>query len=347
MASTTEEQSAFAAEQLARTAQAAESAGDLDRALGFYRGLCEIEPANPVWAFQAVRVLRKSGRGAEAAEALRQAMRKWPRASARPEITALIPEIAPSEVQHREALGADCPPDDALRRPLVEDDGSDFIVALGGRKAAVLVFTGLADRIVLPLPLFDRYMAELDLTTIYLRDRSRIGYFKGVKSLADSYDGTLAKLKSVLDAAGAQQVHTLGNSAGGIGALSFGIDLEARTVLGFSAPVSITRQAADVDRRTAVFAERMLGDIPAERRDLRRRLMERDGATAVHLYYGSEMPEDLYHASTLEGVPGVHLHPLPGLGGHGALFRMAETSGLRSLFRQVYGATSEAAASAA
>ncbi|HYE42793.1 MAG TPA: hypothetical protein VEA15_05310 [Caulobacteraceae bacterium] len=339
MVTITDSQTALATEQLAKTARAAEQAGDFDRALGFFRGLCEVEPANPVWAFDAVRVLNKSGRAAEAAEALRQAMRKWPDASRRPEIRAILPVVAPSEEQHRTALGADCPPDEALKRPLIKDDASeDFIVGLGGRKAAVLVFTGLADRIVMPLPLFDRYLAELDLTAIYLRDRKRIGFFNGVKSLADDYDGTIAKLKEVLGAAGVENVHTLGNSAGGIGAVSYGIDLGARTALGFSAPVSITRQAADLDRRTAVFAERLLGDVPPERRDLRQRLMEREGATAVHLYYGSEMPEDLYHASTLDGVPGVTLHPLPGLGGHGALFRMAETGGLRNLFRETYGA---------
>ena len=37
--------------------------------------------------------------------------------------------------------------------------------------------------LVLPLPLFVRDMAELDLSAIYLRDRNRIGYFTGVKSL--------------------------------------------------------------------------------------------------------------------------------------------------------------------
>lgn len=338
MVTITDNQTAMATKQLAKTAAAAEAGGDLDRALGFYRGLGEIEPANPVWAFQAVRVLRKSGRGAEAAEALRQAMRKWPRAASRPEIKKLIPELAPSEEQHRAALGTDCPPDEALKRDLVKDDGADdFIVGLGGRKAAVLIFTGLADRIVMPLPLFDRYLAELDLTAIYLRDKKRIGFFHGVKSLADDYDGTLAKLRTVLEAAGIETVHTIGNSAGGIGAVSYGIDLNARTILGFSAPVSITRQAADMDRRTAVFAERLLGDVPPERRDLRGRLEKLDGKTDVHLYYGSEMPEDQWHAQTLEGVKGVTLHALPGLGGHGALFRMSETGGLRPLFREMFG----------
>jgi len=326
-----------ASRQLAATAKAAEQAGDMDRALGFYRGLGEIEPNNPVWAFHAVRILRRSGRDAEAQEAMRLAMRRWPRAASRPDIQALLPEVNPTEQQHRLALGEDCPPDAALKRAPIEDDGaSDVIVGRGGRTAAVLLFTGLADRLVMPLPLFDRYLAELDLTAIFLRDRKRIGFFNGVASLGD-YDQTIARLGAKLREMGIETVHTVGNSAGGMAAVSYGIDLEADKVLGFSAPVSLTRATADLDRRTALFADRILSGVPEERLNLRRRLETAARPPQVHLYFGEEMPEDRHHALALEGAPGVTLHPLTGLAGHGALFRMAEINGLRSLFREMFG----------
>jgi len=339
MASDTAGSHQLSTEQLLRVAQTAESAGDMDRALGFFRGLAELEPANPRWAFEAVRVLRKSQRHDEATRALKAALRKWPNASKRPAIVALVPELKPDEGQVRSALRDDCPPDEALKRPPIEDDGTaDCIVGRGGRKAAVLVFTGLADRMTMPLPLFDRYLAELDLSAIYLRDNKRIGYFNGVSSLADDYDGTILKLKELLVDLGAMTVHTIGNSAGGMAAVSYGLDLHARTVLGFSAPVALTREAADLDRRTAVFAERILSDaVPAERRDLRARALASRGSTRIHLYYGKDMPEDRFHAAAMEGVPCVSMHPIDGLAGHGALFRMAENHGLRKLFADTYG----------
>jgi hypothetical protein len=327
------------APQLLKVAMNAESAGDLDRALGYFRALGEVEPANPRWAFEAIRILRATGRGPEAKTALAAAMKKWPRAASRPEIVAIVPELAPDEDSIRSALRDDCPPDGALKRAPIEDDGAnDCIVARGGRKAAVIVFTGLADRMTMPLPVFDRYLAELDLSAIYLRDKNRIGYFNGVASLGEDYDPTIVRLKEMLVDMGAMTVHTIGNSAGGMAAVSYGLDLKARTVLGFSAPVALTRDAADLDRRTAVFAERILGPtVPAERRDLRARALASRGSTRINLYYGADMPEDRYHATAMDGVPCVTLHPISGLTGHGALFRMAEQHGLRRLFAEMFG----------
>lgn len=338
MASDTAGSHQLSTEQLLKVAQTAESAGDMDRALGFFRGLGEVEPKNPRWAFEAVRILRKSDRHAEAAEALREALRKWPKAAQRPAIAALVPELKPDEAQVRSALREDCPPDEALKRPTIEDDGSsDCIVARGGRKAAVLIFTGLADRMVLPLPLFDRYLAELDLSAIYLRDRKRIGYFHGVTSLAADYEGAIERLKEMLVDFSAMTVHTIGNSAGGMAAVSYGLDLAARRILTFSAPLALTTETSQFDRRADVFLNRLLTQVPDQRRHLRERLMGVKGKTEVHLYYGAGMPEDRAHADVMAGAPCVTLHPIDGLAGHGALFRMAENHGLRKLFAQMFG----------
>ena len=329
---TAETGATLSTEDVLGSARTAEEAGDFDRALGHYRALIQLHPRDPRWEFEAIRVLRLAGLEAEGAEALKAALRKHPGAMGRPDLRALIPEAADtSEKSARDALGAHCPPDEALKRPLAVDDESDVVIARGGRPAAVVVFTGLADRMVMPLPLFDRYLAELDLSAIYLRDRNRIGYFNGVKSLGD-YSDSVRGLKKIIADLGAERVHTVGNSAGGIGALTFGIDLNAAQIVGFSAPISITRAAANMDRRTQVFAERLLGGVPESRRDLRARLMARTDGGQTHLFYGSDMPEDRMHAQTLIGVDGVTLYPLPGLAGHGALFRLAQNGDLRKLF---------------
>lgn len=324
--------------QLWATARQAEEAGDDDRALGHFRALREVDPTNPRWPLECVRVLRKTDREQEATDALRMTLRRWPKLLHSKLFAEVLPKLAPSDETHRKALGDEVPGDEQLKRAPVEDDGSaDVIVGQGGRKAAVLIFTGLADRMVMPLPLFDRYLAELDLTAVYLRDRKRIGFFHGVASVGD-YDETIGGLKAMLDERGITVIHTIGNSAGGMAAVSYGLDLDAKQVLGFSAPVALTRKAADLDRRTAVFAERILSPaVPEERRDLRARIEAHRGDTHVHLYYGEEMPEDRYHAAALEGARNVHLHPLPGLAGHGALFNMGQAGKLRGLFRDTFG----------
>ena len=327
----------LAADQLLQTAREAEAAGDLDRALGFFRALAEVEPAQPRWRLEAIRVLRSADRGAEATQALKWVMRRWPKLLASPMFAEILPEVVPTDEKHRKALGDDVPPDEALKRPVVEDDGSaDVIIGRGGRTTAVLVFTGLADRMVMPLPLFDRYLAELDLTSIFLRDRKRLGFFGGVASLGD-YDETLAGLRAQLDEMGIERVHTLGNSAGGMGAVTYGLDLNADQVLGFSAPVALLDKTDQVDRRTVVFNQRMMKYVPEARRDLKARIEGQAGDTHIHLFFGEEMPEDRYHAASLEGARNVHLHALPGLAGHGALFSMGQTGKLRALFRDTFG----------
>lgn len=328
------------ARELFASARAAEEAGDLDRALGFYRGLMQVEPNRMAWPFHAVRVLRRSSRAEEANHALAEALRRWPKALGYKGIQRILPNIIPDADRTLKSLGSDVPDDDALRRPLIEDDGrADVIIGEGRRKVAVLLFTGLADRLLLPLPVFDRYLSELDITAIYLRDPKRIGYFEGVPSLADDYAGTIARLRAMLAERGIERVFTVGNSAGGMAAVSYGIDLGAETVLGFSAPVSLTQEAADRDGRTARFANRIVDKVPAELRDLRGRL-ERSPGTRVRLFFGAAMPEDRFHAEALDGLDNVTLHPIEGMVGHGALFRVAQTGQLRQVFSETFGAAS-------
>ncbi|HYF21791.1 MAG TPA: hypothetical protein VD929_00190 [Caulobacteraceae bacterium] len=317
------------ASQLEAYARHAEKAGDLDRALGYFRALATAEAERPQWAFEGVRVLGVSGRKAEAAEALKAAMRRWPKALERPELKALV-LAADGGAPPSAALARHAPPDEALRRPLVGDDPSrDLIAVRGERDAVVLVFTGLADRMVMPLPLFDRYLAELGLGAIYLRDRRRMGFFSGVSSLGDGYDQAISGLRGLIGDLGAKRVFTLGNSAGGMGAVSYGLDLDAEAILGFSAPIAIWAEMKAHDARAALLADRLLGKVPAERSDFRRRLGAAGRKGFVHLYFGEEMPEDRAHARAFEGIAAVRLHPIEGLAGHGALFRMAESGALR------------------
>lgn len=322
-----------------KIAEAAEEAGDLDRALGYYRALTEIEPNNHWWRVHEVRLLNRTGRSEEAAPLLARIFRRWPRLRKHPRLLELLPEVRPTEKNSRIALGDDYPPDEALKRPVVTDDSSaDVIVARGGRPTAVVVFTGLADRMLVPIPVFDRYFAELDLTAIYLRDRRRIGYFNGVEGLGADYAETLAALKSLLESNGARTVHTVGNSAGGMGALSYGLDMGAEKILAFSAPLALFEDTLEHDNRASHLNQRIL-KLPADIRDFRARLDKAEGASEVHVYYGGDMREDRFHALHLRDRPGVHLHSLPGMEGHGSLFQIAHTQGLRPLFAGMFGSS--------
>lgn len=307
----------------------AEEAGDLEAALQDFRHLEAFQPENPRWAFEAVRILLKLDRQGEAAAAFRAASLRWPRAMSDEHLRSLVPGADLSIENTRNALAEHCPPDSALKRPvLADDEAAEVQVVRGERDVVVLVFTGLADRLVMPLSLFDRYLAALDVSAIYLRDRRRMAYLHGVRGLGRDYDETLASLKQRIEQLGARDIHTLGNSAGGLGAIAYGLDLRAKSILCFATPCYIKDDAGDWDPRAPVFAQRLRALTTPEQRDFRARLEAMADPPKVELWFGADAADDRRHAETLAGAPGVSLHPVAGMEGHGALFALAQEGGL-------------------
>jgi hypothetical protein len=323
---------------LLQRALQAEEVGDFESALIDFRHLASFQPENPRWPLEAVRVLLKLGRNDEAAAAFRAVSARWPRAMSDEHLRALVPGADLTAENTRNALADQCPPDSALKRAvIVDDEAAEVQTVRGGRDVVVLVFTGLADRLVMPVPVFDRYLAELDVSAIYLRDRRRMAYFHGIRGLGGDHEQTVEALKGRLQALGAKSVHTLGNSAGGIGALSYGLDLGAASVLGFATPCDLSDSTGDWDPRAPVFSERLRTLTPWALRDFRSRLAASEHPPRVDLWYGADNENDRRHAESMSHAPSVTLHPLAGVEGHGALFALAQQGGLSAALKEKLG----------
>ena len=321
--------------RLLEEGRTAEHAGRFEVALNAFEELAAMQPNNPQWPLESVRVLMQLGRDGEAADAFARATARWPGAMADPGLRALIPGAELNEVNVRNALGDHCPPDAALRRTLLTDDGGAQVqVVRGGRPIVMLVFTGLADRLIMPLSVFDRYLAELDVSAIYLRDRLRLAFMGGMPHYGPTYEDAVAGLRKETDLLGAAALHTLGNSAGGLAAISYGLDLGAASILGFAAPTDVTDEAVNWDLRSPRFNLRMRDNVPAARRDLRPRLLSANPRPPIDLWFGEGEPLDVRHARHLEEVQGVRLHPVAGLAAHGALFEVARNGDLRKALRE-------------
>lgn len=326
-----------AAAGLVEAALYEEKRGALAQALQIYRSLARAEPQEARWPLECARLLSRLNRGREANTLLAEVRRRFPGAMREEKLRELVQGPEPTEENLRKALKENCPSDAQLKRaPMVDDGSSDVIVARGGRPAAALVFTGLADRIVMPLPLFDRYLAELDLSAVYLRDRRRLAYFGGVGSLGADYASTLEALRELLGELGAATVHTIGNSAGGFGAISYGLDLGAAHVLGFASPIVIHEKVGEWDARAPVFVRRVCESIPPERRDIPARLAA-NRMSQIHLVFGADSPDDSRHAEAVKDCPNVELIPIEGLAGHGALFALANAGRLRPRLKALFG----------
>lgn len=244
---------------------------------------------------------------------------------------------------HLDAQADFVPPDLPPTRPLADLDRNGAVKIASARhsRGTVLVFTGLAAKASLSLPVFDRYMAGLEVSTIYLTDIGRWLFMRGISELAAGYDETLEALREQIARLGAGPVTTIGTSAGGYAAMRYGVDLGAAATLCFSPPSNLTAEFLAEDRRGQLVAKRLQA-LDAEMLDLRPHLLSREAVNPIDIFYGAGMPQDRRHAEHLRGVPGVTLHPLDTIDIHGTMKTMAAAGTLAAtLERHVARRTSE------
>lgn len=181
----------------------------------------------------------------------------------------------------------------------------------------MLRFSGLADTG------FSHYidaMASIaGLNVVYLHDKKRLFYCNGLPELGDTLDATLDSLRRRLAIYGKVRLSTFGSSAGGFGALLYGILLGADRVLALSPPVTTLRDVSHQlnDYRARALLKRLELRLGDGVRDIRQILERHTGPVPrIDLVYGADNKIDHAHATHLADLPGVHLYPLDGVDTH-------------------------------
>lgn len=181
----------------------------------------------------------------------------------------------------------------------------------------MLRFSGLADTG------FSHYidaMASIaGLNVVYLHDKKRLFYCNGLPELGDTLDATLDSLRRRLAIYGNVRLSTFGSSAGGFGALLYGILLGADRVLALSPPVTTLRDVSHRlnDYRARALLKRLELRLGDGVRDIRQILERHTGPVPrIDLVYGADNKIDHAHATHLADLPGVHLYPLDGVDTH-------------------------------
>lgn len=211
----------------------------------------------------------------------------------------------------------------SLKRALVEDQGEAVTIARADASAPlVIVFTGLADQAQMPIREFDRNLAALGVSAIYLRDRARCLFLKGIPGVAPDRDAALAMLRDLIADIAPTRLVTIGSSSGGHAAIGYGIALGADAVIGFSAATNVTPAFLEADGRGRALAYK-LGQLPAEFLDPLPALRACETPPVIHLVYGIEHPQDPMHADYLASEDGVFLHALDDVEAHPTLPVMA------------------------
>jgi tetratricopeptide (TPR) repeat protein len=307
--------------------------GDSDRAIPYYRRLAELAPNTPRFPFEIVHLLFLSGNVSDASNELTSALARWPddpslrslalRSGLRsPEELVASSNAKASSLVEREfrALLEVGPPESKLLRPIVADDKTSEVAVAQARNAetGVIVFTALNDSLSMPLPTFDRYLAALGVTAIYLKDHRRLSYLTGIASLGKDYSATVAALRERWHRLQVRRMCTLGYSDGGAAAVRYGVELSAERVVSFCGLSHVAQN--DTPRPDQVYRlikQRMASQMPPEHGDLRQFLVGRRHSTKIEWLYPEGAARDKAYAEYLTGISGITFHPIPGCDQHG------------------------------
>src|SRR6202043_3781310 len=164
--------------------------------------------------------------------------------------------------------------------------GRDVMVAeVPNAATAVLIFTGGNDAVSMPLPLFDRYLATLDVTAIYLKDFRRLQYLLGIESLSADYQGTLAALRDMLSRLGVKRLCTIGHCVGGFAAIRYGVELGAGRIVTFGAPTySPHDSSTKIEQARNFMRNRLAEKVPPDMMDLKTFLEGRHHTARIELF---------------------------------------------------------------
>lgn len=182
------------------------------------------------------------------------------------------------------------------------------------RKVLLLVFSGLAGRLGVPLFEFNKLTSGMKkINKIYLRDGQQLWYHRGLPNVGDNIDGIATFLRQYTAHQSTQRLVVIGNSAGGYAALLFGHLLQADEVHAFAPKTFIDpvkriihrdtpRHATPTWRQLFFYGQRKYFDLKPVLRQAR------SNKRNFHLYYSSAHPIDCLHATRMKSLPGIHLH---------------------------------------
>ncbi|MFD1508592.1 hypothetical protein [Lacimonas salitolerans] len=254
------------------------------------------------------------------ARLLEQAQERWPDA---PELRAIKTLLHPESPQDDTQLPADIDPG-KFTRPVIwmgaQPDGDDApIVTENTGTGDVLVhFTGIV-RGFNRGPMLDSYVSMAGYSAIYLTDPTRLLFTTGIAGLGDDFESAAQGVQRLIDGFGPRRSLTMfAGSAGGFGALHYGITLGADRVLCLSGATTVDRTFLDRtgDRRARALLYRLEKAMPPHLARVRPRLEACSTPPRIDMVYGADNAEDRAQAEQLRGAPGVRLYAITGLAQH-------------------------------
>ncbi len=216
---------------------------------------------------------------------------------------------------------------------LMDRPWTDVQVVDKGAANTLVVFCAPTNMFCFLLNEMHLWFGRLDANVIYVRDFNMALYQKGLRSVGD-HAASVEHLRGLIAKLGNRRVVTTGHSGGVFGALTMGRDLGADAVAAFSGPSRLDMGlAAKEDRPFYANVQALLDSGMMTMPDLRADY-ERTGIRVEYLF-GALNEFDTEQAQTLEGLPNVTLHPVPGVSRHSVLPEMIADGSFVSVFEDL------------
>jgi hypothetical protein len=217
-----------------------------------------------------------------------------------------------------------------------EPDRDVAVAARPGAPLAVFVFTGAARRFAAPVPLAHEWFRRLPASIIYVRDAYDMFYLAGIRGFGAGYRAAADGLAGLAADLGARRIVCIGNSAGGYGALRFGLDLGAARVACLSGPTIIDAslpRLRERRRKEGLAAD----DLDAGTLDLAALYGAAARRPSLRLVFGADNAGDRAEAEGMAKVPDALLLPLDGVAAHGILPDLVARGGFEPLLAWLTG----------
>jgi hypothetical protein len=194
----------------------------------------------------------------------------------------------------------------------------------------LIVFTGIGKHLWLSLDLLHRVLRRCVGQILYLRDFHEVYFLAGVHGLGDDYASTLARLKKLARASSVEKLYVLGSSAGGHGALRYGLDLSADAILALSPATDLRNGVHEV------IANRLRDlQIPAEELDVLPAYERAHHRPRVTIVYGADNPEDSVAAHRFAHLSEFRLVPVPNVADHDITAHLIGTGEFEQLLHEL------------
>lgn len=205
----------------------------------------------------------------------------------------------------------------------IDDRALDVQIVPRAESRTTLLAFCAGQRLTLPVNLMHRWLGQIGVNVVYLRDTRTRLYLEGVASLAHDLPLTCDALKSLLAQLGTERLLCYGGSKGGFGCLLYAALLGAEAALAMGAPTDLRSfpNLLEVDERS----RRHL--------DLREVYAACAAPPRAHLVYGALMMTDAQQAAHLGVHPSVSLEPVANLAEHAVAKDLVRTGRLEELLR--------------